>query len=63
MKTIDEAHIKPDMVDLMRKIRDEINLEIMDMTFIEEKEYITRLLLESKKDAAAQHNIRSEIKI
>ncbi len=32
----------------LRKIRDEISLEIMDMNYIEEREYINKLLAESK---------------
>ena len=40
--------IKTDLVKKMREIRDELNLEIMDMTFEQEKEHIKNQLAELK---------------
>ena len=46
MKTITN---KKDLVKKMRVIRDQLNIEIMDMTFEQEKEYIKNQLSELKK--------------
>ncbi len=37
-----------DAVKMMREIRDKLSLEIMNMTFQEEKAYLKKLLAESK---------------
>jgi hypothetical protein len=37
-----------DLVKKMREIRDKFSIEIMDMTFVQEKEYIKRHLAELK---------------
>jgi len=39
---------KADLVKTMREIRDKFSLEIMDMTFDQEKEYIKNQLAELK---------------
>ncbi len=39
---------KADIVKTMREIRDKLSLEIMDMTFAQEKEYIKSQLAELK---------------
>jgi hypothetical protein len=39
---------KSDLVKTMREIRDQFSLEIMDMTFDQEKEYIKSQLAELK---------------
>jgi len=48
MKTIKS---KPGVIKMMRKIRDNLSIEIMDMTFEQEKEYIKNQLavLKAKK--------------
>ena len=46
MKTITN---KKDLVKKIRVIRDQLNIEIMDMTFEQEKEYIKNQLSELKK--------------
>ena len=47
---------KPDLVKKMREIRDTLSLEIMDMTFEQEKEYIKNQLAELKlKRRRKQH--------
>jgi hypothetical protein len=49
METIIEKDEKKfDAVKMMREIRDEISLEIMDMTFEEESAYLEKLLSEDK---------------
>ena len=45
MKTITS---KTDLVKKMREIRDKFSIEIMDMTFEQEKEYIKNQLAELK---------------
>lgn len=45
MKTITA---KPDLVKKMREIRDKLSLEIMDMSFEQEKEFIKSQLAEIK---------------
>lgn len=40
--------IKADTVKTMREIRDKFSIEIMDMTFTQEKEYIKNQLAELK---------------
>ena len=40
-----------DAIKTMRKIRDEISLEIMNMTYEEEREYLDKLLSEGKAQA------------
>ena len=39
-----------DAIQMMRKIRDEISLEIMDMTYEEEKAYLEKLLAEGSQN-------------
>ncbi len=53
MKTMSN---KQDLVKKMREIRDTLSLEIMDMTFEQEKEYIKSQLAELKlKRRRKQH--------
>ena len=55
MKT---TNIKTDVVKEMRVIRDKFSIEIMDMTFDQEKEYIKNQLAELKlKKQGRQHTI------
>lgn len=47
---------KKDLVKKMREIRDKFSIEIMDMTFDQEKEYIKNQLAELKlKKQGRQH--------
>jgi hypothetical protein len=39
------------LIELMRKIRDKISLEIMNMTYEEERAYLDKLLAEGKKSS------------
>ena len=49
---------KTDLVKKMREIRDKFSIEIMDMTFEQEKEYIKKQLAELKlKKNRKQHAI------
>ena len=43
-----ELDIKFDAIKTMREIRDKISLEIMNMTYTEEREYLDKLLLQGK---------------
>ena len=53
MKTITN---KTDLVKKMREIRDKLSIEIMDLTFEQEKEYIKNQLAELKlKKHGRQH--------
>ena len=55
MKTITS---KTDLVKKMREIRDNFSIEIMDMTFEQEKEYIKNQLAELKlKKQIRQHAV------
>jgi hypothetical protein len=55
MKTISN---KTDLVKKLRVIRDKLNIEIMDMTFEQEKEYIKNQLAELKfKRLGRQHSV------
>ena len=38
-----------DAIEIMRKIRDKLSLEIMNMTYEEERAYLDKLLAEGKK--------------
>lgn len=49
MKKTTSKTSKTGMVLKMREIRDKFSLEIMDMTFEEEKEYIKNQLAELKR--------------
>ena len=50
--------LKTDLVKKMREIRDKFSLEIMDMTFEEEKEYIkTQLAVLKLKKRYRQHAV------
>lgn len=40
---------KPNIVKLMREIRNQISLDIMDMSFEEQKTYIKKMLKEQKE--------------
>ena len=40
---------KPDVVKLMREIRDKLNLDIMNMSFEEQKAYLKKRLEELKR--------------
>ena len=53
MKTIQN---KTDLVKKMREIRDKFSLEIMDMTFEQEKEYIRNQLAELKLKKQRRHH-------
>jgi hypothetical protein len=49
---------RTDLVKKMREIRDKFSIEIMDMTFDQEKEYIKNQLAELKlKKHGRQHTI------
>lgn len=49
---------KKDLVKKMREIRDKFSIEIMDMTFDQEKEYIKNQLAELKlKKHGRQHTV------
>lgn len=49
---------KKDLVKKMREIRDKFSIEIMDMTFDQEKEYIKNQLAELKlKKHSRQHTV------
>ena len=48
MKTQTYKHTQKDLVKDMRKIRDQISIEIKDMTFEEERVYLDKLLNKSK---------------
>lgn len=41
---------KFDAIKVMREIRDKISIEIMDMTYEEERVYLDKLLSESKRE-------------
>lgn len=41
---------KFDAIKIMRQIRDQISLEIKDMTYEEERVYLDKLLAQTKKD-------------
>ena len=41
---------KFDAIKVMRQIRDQISLEIMNMTFKEERAYLDKLLADGKKN-------------
>ena len=50
MKTKKKNTVKNfDSIKTMREIRDEISLEIMDMTFEEQRAYLDKILDEKKK--------------
>ena len=52
MKTKKKNTVKNfDSIKTMREIRDEISLEIMDMTFEEQRAYLDKIL-DEKKDSA-----------
>jgi hypothetical protein len=53
MKTITN---KTDLVKKMRDIRDKFSLEIMDMTFEQEKEYIKKQLADLKLKKLSRQN-------
>lgn len=48
---------KTNLVKTMREIRDKFSLEIMDMTFDQEKEYIKNQLAELKLKKQVKHRI------
>ena len=49
---------RTDLVKKMREIRDKFSIEIMDMTFDQEKEYIKNQLAELKlKKQGTQHSV------
>jgi hypothetical protein len=49
---------KTDLVKKMREIRDKFSIEIMDMTFEQEKEYVKNQLAELKlKRHGKQHTV------
>lgn len=43
-KTIKKTEKKFDAIKVMREIRDELSLEIMNMTYEEERAYLDRLI-------------------
>ena len=47
---------KPNIVKLMREIRDQFSLEIMDMSFEEQKLFIKKRLKELKEKRETTHN-------
>jgi len=54
--------IKTDLVKKMRDIRDKLSLEIMDMTFEQEQEYIKNQLSELKlKKHGRKHRKTSDL--
>lgn len=48
MKQTKEIEIKYDAIKSMRKIRDKISLDIMHMTYAEERVYLDKLLAKGK---------------
>jgi len=49
METKTKKNIKKfDAVKMMREIRDKLSLEIMDMTYLEERAYLDKLLSEGQ---------------
>jgi len=48
---------KPNVVKLMREIRDQFSLDIMNMSFEEQKAYIKKMLKEQKAKRKA-HNTK-----
>lgn len=49
---------KPNVVKLMREIRDQFSLDIMNMTFEEQKAYIKMRLKNQKEKRKKAHNKR-----
>ena len=49
--TTQTHNTEQDVVKNLRKIRDEINSEIKDMTFEQERAYLDKLLAEKEKSA------------
>ena len=47
---------KPNVVKLMREIRDQFSLDIMNMSFEEQKAYIKKMLKEQKEKRRKAHN-------
>ena len=47
---------KPNVVKLMREIRDQFSLDIMNMNFEEQKTYIKKMLKEQKEKRKKAHN-------
>lgn len=56
MTTHIDIDIKPDVVKNLRTIRDQISLEIKEMTFEQERAYLDQLLA-GKINANKQHDI------
>ena len=46
---------KPDVVKLMREIRDQFSLDIMNMSFEEQKSYLKKRILELKRKRNEAH--------
>ena len=49
-KKIKKKEKKFDAIKVMRQIRDQISLEIMNMTYKEERAYLDKLLAEGKEN-------------
>jgi len=49
---------KPNVVKLMREIRDQFSLDIMNMSFEEQKAYIKKMLKEQKEKRKKAHNTK-----
>jgi hypothetical protein len=62
MKTQTNNEIRQGMVQDMRKIRDQINNEIKDMTFEQERAYLDKLLSTKTKDSDQNGIVKSGVK-
>jgi hypothetical protein len=62
MKTQINNEPKQGMVQDMRKIRDQINNEIKDMTFEQERAYLDKLLSIKTKDSDQNGIVKSGVK-
>ena len=49
---------KPNVVKLMREIRDQFSLDIMNMSFEEQKTYTKKMLQEQKEKRKSRYNSR-----
>lgn len=49
---------KPNVVKLMREIRDQFSLDIMNMNFEEQKAYIKKKLKDKKEKRKKAHNTK-----
>lgn len=61
MKTEIENNVTKGLVKNMRIIRDQMNNEIENMTFEQERAYLDRLLSEGKKDLSKKYPINITI--